>query len=132
MDKIRDKFTRCGLNPSHQRLSIYNHLQSRYDHPTAEMVYYSLIGTMPTLSKTTVYNTLRLFCEHGIASLIHTEDAQMRFDANTSFHTHFKCSKCGRVIDVDVGDKVKEISLPGFAIESKQLILFGRCNSCAD
>lgn len=55
----------CGLRPSVQRLLIMDYLLSHHTHPTVEEVYRDLCKKCPTLSKTTVYNTLRLFSEKG-------------------------------------------------------------------
>jgi len=35
-------------------------------HPTAEMIYQKIVKDVPTMSKTTVYNTLKLLLEKGL------------------------------------------------------------------
>lgn len=125
---------RCGINPSHQRIAILSELCSRTDHPSAAMVFDSLAGSMPTLSRTTVYNTLRLFCEKGIAAMVTGEDGEMRFDGRTAFHPHFRCKRCGAVSDIDLdvgifdGSALRE---KGFVIEKSHILLTGTCPSCS-
>jgi Fur family transcriptional regulator, peroxide stress response regulator len=52
-----------SIRPSYQRIRIYDYLTSMRNHPTIDMIYSSLIREIPSLSKTTIYNTLRL---HGV------------------------------------------------------------------
>ncbi len=125
----------AGIKPSHQRVSIYDNLRSRKDHPTAEMVYLSLSPDMPTLSRTTVYNTLRLFCDKGIAGMIPSGESEMRFDAAVIFHPHFKCNRCGGIFDLPADDKCCDDLIAGlkhsdYSIESVQLLLCGACPEC--
>ena len=54
-----------NIKPSLQRIAVYSYLIEKKNHPTVDMIYSDLHPTMPTLSKTTVYNTLKLFIENG-------------------------------------------------------------------
>ena len=45
------------IKPSFQRMRIFEYLITHRNHPTVEMIYKSLVKEIPTLSKTTVYNT---------------------------------------------------------------------------
>lgn len=68
-------------------------------HPTAEEVYLNLSKEIPTLSKTSVYNTLSLFVEKGLVQMLTIEENIARFDADTSVHGHFQCKVCGKIYD---------------------------------
>ena len=59
-----------GIHPSIQRIAIMDYLLKHHIHPTVDEVYTALSDEIPTLSKTTVYNTLRLFSEHGAAKML--------------------------------------------------------------
>ena len=50
-----------GIKPTLQRIAIMSYILEHRVHPTIEDVYNGLITNFPTLSKTTVYNTLRMF-----------------------------------------------------------------------
>lgn len=52
-----------GIRPSPQRLAIMNYLLTHRTHPTVDEVYQGLCNEIKTLSRTTVYNTLRMFAE---------------------------------------------------------------------
>ena len=52
-----------GIKPSIQRIAIMDYLLTHKTHPSIEEIYLALCDEIPTLSKTTVYNTLKLFAE---------------------------------------------------------------------
>ena len=120
-----------NIKPSLQRIAVYSYLIEKKNHPTVDMIYSDLHPSMPTLSKTTVYNTLKQLVDCGLVQTVTIEDGELRFDADISNHLHFKCTKCGEVFDV-----FKEINLPedllpeGFAISKMQTNLWGLCANC--
>ena len=65
-----DTLQNYGIHPSVQRIAIMDYLLKNHTHPTVDEVYVALCKVIPTLSKTTVYNTLRLFSEHGAALML--------------------------------------------------------------
>ena len=73
------------IMPSVQRIRIYETLLDTTEHPTVDTIYQSLAKEIPTLSKTTVYNTLKLFQEKGLVLVVNIEDNETRYDADTSF-----------------------------------------------
>ena len=54
---LRDK----AISPSIQRIKILEYLDTHRTHPTVDEIFTSLIPVIPTLSKMTIYNTLKLF-----------------------------------------------------------------------
>ena len=56
-----------GIRPSVQRLAILDYLIKHPTHPNIEDVYKALENKVPTLSRTTVYNTLRMLSEVNAA-----------------------------------------------------------------
>ena len=48
-----------NIKPSVQRIAIMQYLMEYPVHPSADDIYTALSPSMPTLSKTTVYNTLK-------------------------------------------------------------------------
>lgn len=54
-----------GIKPSVQRLAVMEYLKTHCTHPTADEIFSALSPKMPTLSRTTVYNTLRLLASRG-------------------------------------------------------------------
>jgi len=120
-----------GIKPSIQRLKIFDYLAGTVEHPTVESIYHKLSKEIPTLSKTTVYNTMKLFQEHGLVMVVNIEDNETRYDADTSFHGHFKCTECGRVYDFPLPTSQPEIeSLANHTIKESHYYLKGICANC--
>ena len=91
-----------ALKYSRQRESIKELLQAREDHPTADMVYESVRQIYPNISLGTVYRNLSLLVSIGEIAKISTPEGADRFDARTEPHNHFICTKCRRIMDLDM------------------------------
>ncbi len=90
------------ISPSVQRIRVLEYLHNSKNHPTVDDIYLDLVKEIPTLSKTTVYNILKLFTEKSIASTVRIGNNEARYDGDTSTHGHFKCAKCGNIYDFNV------------------------------
>lgn len=123
------------VKPSLQRIAVLEYLMEHRTHPTVEEIYQALHPQIPTLSKTTVYNTLRLLTEKGAAQQLTIDEKKVCFDADTSVHAHFLCRGCGKVYDIRLRqtDLQTEAEMPeGFAVEQSDLYFRGICKSCLD
>lgn len=128
-NRIDEYLKKNDIKPSYQRIKIFEYLTKHRNHPTVDMIYQELVKEIPTLSKTTVYNTLKLFIEKKIVLLINIEDNETRYDADTSFHGHFKCRKCNEVCDIKTEIPVLK-ELDYFKIEEYHLYIKGICKKC--
>jgi Fe2+ or Zn2+ uptake regulation protein len=120
-----------GVKPSYPRLRVLEYLVEQRNHPTAEQIYEELVKEMPTLSRTTVYNTLNLFVEEGVVIPINISSNETRYDATVMDHGHFKCSRCGMIVDfpIEVGDcGIKELS--GYQVTGRFIYFKGICPDC--
>lgn len=123
-----------GIKPSLQRMAVMTYLIEHRTHPTADEIYTALHPSIPTLSKTTVYNTLKLLTEKGAALQLTIDERNCCFDADTSPHAHFLCTRCGRVYDMKLNqaELIKCACVPdNFQTEEAQLYLRGCCPRCA-
>ena len=84
---------------SKQRDAILENLCSRYDHPTAEDLYFSLKPDIPALSLATVYRNLSQLETDGKIIRIGS-GGTARYDGNISPHYHLSCLKCSGVVDI--------------------------------
>lgn len=131
MENIKNYLISNNIRPSYPRLKIFEYLDLKKSHPTVEEIYTALYEEIPTLSKTTVYNTLRLFVKEGIVKVITIEDGEARYDADVSVHGHFKCLDCGVVYDFEVDLPDSRIKgLEGFEVEKREFYYFGKCKKC--
>lgn len=120
-----------GVKPSFQRIKIFEYLIKKKNHPTVETIFQELSQEIPTLSKTTIYNTMDLFFQHELVSVLTIEENETRFDADVTLHGHFKCEKCGRIIDLDIDREVVNISaLQGHQVNESHLYFKGICRGC--
>jgi Fur family transcriptional regulator, peroxide stress response regulator len=110
----------AGIRPSVQRVAVYSYLCEKRNHPTVETVYDALSPSYPTLSRTTIYNTLKLFEEKHLVQSIQIEDDKLRYDADMSQHLHFKCEKCGHIFDI-----FDDRELPLFTAQCNKLLPAG-------
>ena len=119
---------------SRQRECILKNLQSRRDHPTADMVYESVQVEEPNISLGTVYRNLSFLTENGQILKISTGIGPDHFDGFTEAHNHFVCSKCGRVLDLDyvADEKIIAYASKNFNGEIKgyDLQFYGTCEDC--
>lgn len=119
---------------SKQRECILNSLQSRFDHPTADMIYESVRTELPNISLGTVYRNLSLLVENGQILRLTTGIGPDHFDGCVKPHNHFTCSRCGKVMDMDYvpGENIIEKASDSFdgVIEDCQLQFFGKCRDC--
>ena len=97
--KVVEQLKGAGVSPSEQRIAVFSFLHQNHIHPTADTIYQRLSPDYPTLSKTTVYNTLKLLVAKCLIQVVAIEDGELRFDVNTDFHAHFKCRECLEIID---------------------------------
>ncbi len=90
---------------SRQREAILSFLQSRRDHPTAELVYSNVKDTFPNISLGTVYRNLNQLAEAGIIAKHSFGGLGIdHFDYNTVPHQHFVCTRCNAVLDLAMKD----------------------------
>jgi len=129
ISEIEKRLKSKDVKPSYQRIKILEYLLKNKNHPTVDMIYQELVDEIPTLSKTTVYNTLKLFIEKKIVLLINIEDNETRYDADTSFHGHFKCRKCNEVYDIKIDTPILK-ELDDFQVDEYHLYLKGLCKKC--
>jgi Fe2+ or Zn2+ uptake regulation protein len=122
-----------GIKPSYQRIRILEYLINYRTHPTVDEIYKNLVKEIPTLSKTTVYNTLNLFVDKNIVAPITIEENEIRFDADTSLHGHFKCEKCKKIYDFSI-DLAKTYidGINNFIVNERHVYFKGICNECIE
>ncbi len=131
INKIKDLLEKHGIQPSYQRIKIMEFLYKNKNHPTIEEIYNNLSPEIPTLSRTTVYNTIHLFNQKGLVSVICIDEKEMHVDPDVKPHIHFKCIKCGRIYDIkEPAEVFSWDSIDGHIIYEKEIFLKGICKHC--
>ena len=122
-----------GIRPSLQRVCVYRYLRGVKTHPTVDEIYSALLPEYPSLSRTTVYNTLELLIANDLAISLDFGDGFLRYDADCSPHSHFKCKGCGKVFDIMLPPPDCSQMIPsGFTLMGTSLYMFGLCDKCSD
>ena len=120
---------------SRKRDAILDCISRTKCHPSAEWVYQQLKPEIPDLSLGTVYRNIAMFKEEGTIQSIGVVNGLERYDFNTEPHTHFICTECGKVLDLDGVDLPAAVisnaeTMIGGAVTSYHLQFTGHCSEC--
>ncbi|MDE7367787.1 MAG: transcriptional repressor [Lachnospiraceae bacterium] len=122
------------MKRSRQRDAILTYLNTRTDHPTADMVFTALQKTMPNISLGTVYRNLSQLADRGTILRISCNGTADHFDAMTQPHPHFFCDCCGCVQDLPGSLPFEPSSMvfPEFKgrISGCSIMYYGTCEAC--
>jgi Fur family transcriptional regulator, peroxide stress response regulator len=119
-----------------QRVEIFKELSASYNHPSTNSIYKKVKLSLPNISFDTVYRTLLMFAEKGIVRTVEGTGDETRFEPNLEAHHHFRCLKCGRIIDFR-DESLNDIKIPEdiknrFKVLTKRVVVEGLCESCAE
>lgn len=92
---------RVGLKATGPRLMILEAIEKHLHHPTVEEIYSSLLDDHPSLSLSTVYETLDVFIRNGLCRRVTGAGDRMRVDGTPQDHDHAICQSCGTIFDID-------------------------------
>ncbi len=128
--------TRKGLKSTRQRETILDAFLATNDHMSTEDLYLKLRAKHPNIGYATVYRTLKLFSEAGIAREIQFGDGQTRYEhvEQGEHHDHLVCTCCGGVEEFsnEAIEKLQDeiAQNHGYLIHTHKLELYGICPKC--
>ncbi len=122
-----------GMRSTPQRRAILSVFSGqRAEHLSAEEIFARATGTLPDLSRATVYATLAEFGEVGLLAAFGTPDP-VRYETTVAPHAHFCCRLCLRIFDLESGRQdPAAITDPGFQVERIETRAEGICGECTD
>jgi len=114
---------------------VVDALHNAKRHISADEIFERMREKYPCANISTVYRTLELLKELGLAAEINIGDGIVRYHAReNSGHHHLVCTKCGKMFDLSVEELVPlEKSLAknhGFKADMHHLAIFGLCSGC--
>jgi Fur family ferric uptake transcriptional regulator len=124
------------LKHTKQRDAIVEHFLEATGHVTGEELYEGVRKHHPSIGFTTVYRTLKLLCEAGIASEQHFDDGITRYEIKHEHHDHLVCLRCGRIIEFECSmieaaqDEIADRY--AFRVLRHRHELYGHCSQCRD
>lgn len=92
---------RKGLKRTSQRELILDVFLRAEQHLSNEDLYQLVKKEDPTVGQTTVYRTLKILTEAGLAREVRFGDGRTHYEHNYKHqhHDHMICSECGRIIE---------------------------------
>lgn len=133
---LRDHIKKNGLKETPQREEVLSFLLKSKGHQTPEEIFGALRKQDPKIGRATVFRTLKLLEECGLAGKVVFADGQTKYESSfqRAHHDHMICIQCQEVIEFEspvvealqdrlAGDK-------GFTILWHRHELFGRCAQC--
>jgi Fur family ferric uptake transcriptional regulator len=135
LEILRQHLTANGLRHTQQREVVLAEFLRRHQHFTIEDLWKKVRKVDPSIGYATVYRTLRLFTECGIASKHDFGEGSARFETESDqHHDHMICTKCGSIIEFEnkaIEDLQKKVcNQYHFKLASHRMELYGICTNC--
>lgn len=134
---LEDYIVQHNLKITKQRRAVLEAFLGSEDHVSAEELYKLVTEKEPKIGLATVYRTLSLLTQSGLASELDFGDGQKRYEHKFmhSHHDHMICTECGKIIEFShpMIEKLQEevAGRHGFKLTSHKLDLFGLCTECS-
>lgn len=124
------------LGLTRQREVVLQVINASREHLTANEVFVNAKTRLPSISFATVYNSLRFLKEAGHIAEIQFGNGASRFDRMTSRHDHAICTKCGKLVDIEMDHPAELVkraaAISNFKPEYLEFTLRGRCPECIE
>ncbi len=131
IEAIIEKLLNKKIKPSFPRIKVLEYLLVNKNHSTVDEIYNGLVKEIPTLSRTTVYNSLNLFTKANLVRVVQTDGHEARYDATVLDHGHFRCEECKKIYDFSIStDNMVRAGLSNFKIKEKSIYYQGICADC--
>lgn len=118
-----------------QRDVVLSAFLASTEHLTSEYLHRRVAKKDARVGLSTVYRTLRLFVDAGIASERHFQDGIARYEPTRPHHDHLICLGCGEIVEFEE-DQVEQLQdaiarTHGYRLVSHRHELYGTCRACS-
>ncbi len=130
---LREKGIRSSVRRS-QVLEIFVKCER---HVTVNELVKLVLNKYPRIGTATIYRTLKLMGESGIARAVEFEDGTVRYehDFGHQHHDHLVCLNCGEFVEIRnncIEDEQNRIAKEhGYTLRNHKMILYGTCSKCS-
>ena len=136
--KFDEYVRRHQLKSTHQRDVIVDLFLKSTGHMSIEDLLAKVRKKSPKVGYATVYRTLKLLTDCGIAAARQFGDGQTRFEVmgdGQAHHDHLICVSCGLILEfendtIELQDEMAD-RLGGFKLVRHKLELYGQCPKAA-
>ena len=125
-----------GLKSTRQRSLIIDTFFSVGGHLSVEELWSKVREQDTRVSVATVYRTMKLLNDCGLAHARNFGDGQTRYEAaaGREHHDHLICTRCGRIVEFE-NDRIEAMQQAvarkhGFTVTSHKMELYGLCRDC--
>lgn len=133
---LLDYIQGAGLRKTNQRDLILETFLRTEEHLTSEDLHRLVHRKDPTVGLTTIYRTVKLLTEAGLAREVRFGDGKTYYEHhyNHEHHDHMICTDCGKVIEFfspDIEELQDQMAVSfGFKPTHHSLRLWGVCSDC--
>lgn len=125
-----------GLKSTRQRDLILDTFFAAVGHLSVEELWGRVRSADARVSVATVYRTMKLLSEAGLAHARNFGDGQTRYEAavGKQHHDHLICTRCGDIVEFE-DDRIEHLQAAvaknrGFKVTSHKMELYGLCRTC--
>ena len=133
---FKEHLRRQGLKSTSQRDDIAHVFFASHRHISVEELYNAVKRVNPRIGYATVYRTMKLLTECGLAVERHFRDAEARYEsvAEGRHHDHLICEGCGKIVEFE-DQRIDALQAElaqrfGFQSTRRKMELYGRCRAC--
>ncbi len=132
---FKDHLRKQGLKSTAQRDDIAHVFFASKRHISVEELYRDVKRVNPRIGYATVYRTIKLLAECGLALERHFRDGEARYErAEGSHHDHLICERCGKIVEFEE-DRIEALQSEvakrlGFVFTGHKMELYGVCRDC--
>jgi Fur family ferric uptake transcriptional regulator len=105
-------------------------------HATSDEIYQTVRAEHSNIGYTTVYRTMKLLCDAGLAEEHNFDDGVTRYEIEHDHHDHLVCLRCGKIIEFECRAleqaQVEVADAHNFEVLRHRHELYGHCQSCRD
>lgn len=133
---LRQHLAENGLKLTRQRLIIAERFVDTEGHLSAEDLYAELNAAGYRVGLATVYRTLKMLVDAGLAQVRYFPDGAARYESvyGEPMHDHLVCVECGRIIELEnpLADLLYQRALEshGFVASGHRIVVTGVCQDC--
>ena len=107
-DRWKEYLRTQQLNTTTQRELIVDQFLRTHGHVSIDELLARVRKKNPRVGYATVYRTLRLLVDSGLASPRHFDEGQTRYEPSGAHHDHLICLKCNLILEFE-NDEIEQL-----------------------